>query len=59
MQKKPLSILFDWLDRFKIFKPVDVSDKDIEFLRSIYLPEKERLEKLLGRELACWKYGKK
>lgn len=33
------------------------NDADIEFLRSIYLPEKERLEQLTGRCLDCWAYG--
>jgi hypothetical protein len=30
---------------------------DLEFLRSIYLPEKDRLEQLTERPLDCWDYG--
>jgi hypothetical protein len=34
-----------------------LNEADVEFLRSIYLPEKERVEQLTGRCLDCWSYG--
>jgi len=55
----PLSRGFDVLDKFDFLKPLTVNEEDIEYLRSIYLPEKEELESLLGRSLDCWHYGKK
>ena len=42
----------EFLDRFSY------SEKDIKFLRSKYLPEKEDLELLLNRNLDCWSYSK-
>jgi len=33
--------------------------EDIEYLRSCYLPEKEKIASLLGRDLSCWDYGEK
>ncbi len=38
-------------------RPFDPND--LEFFRSIYLPEKNRLEYLTGRSLECWNYGLK
>jgi len=45
------------LDSRNILAGSGVSNEDIEFLRSIYLPQKEDLEKLLNRNLDSWKYG--
>ena len=39
---------------FKILPPI--SSKDIEFLRSIYLPEKDELEHVIGKSVNCWNY---
>ncbi len=33
-----------------------ISKEEIEYLRSVYLPEKEELEQEIGRSLDCWKY---
>ncbi len=33
-----------------------ISEEDIEYLRKVYLPEKEELEQEIGRSLDCWKY---
>ena len=35
----------------------EIDKNDIDFLRSIYLPEKSELEKLVDRNLDCWDYG--
>jgi hypothetical protein len=40
-----------------VFNLRSFNEVDLEFLRSIYLPEKNRLEKLTGRSLECWNYG--
>lgn len=53
-RKTPLHGL---LNRMDILDTPEVETADIEYLRSIYLPEKEDLEKLLGRSLDCWDYG--
>ncbi len=44
-------------DRFDFLRKYAVSKRDIEFLRSVYLPQKEALESLLDRDLSCWDYG--
>jgi hypothetical protein len=49
--------VFNWLDRLDPFKHFVVKEKDIEFLRSVYLPAKGELEALIGRNLDCWDYG--
>ncbi len=36
-----------------------ISREDIDYLRSLYLPEKEELEKEIGRSLDCWTYDYK
>ncbi len=41
-----------------IFNLRPFTENDLKFLRSIYLPEKNRLEQLTGRSLSCWHYGK-
>ena len=46
-----LSNLLNFLN----FTPFE--ETDIEFLQSMFLPEKERLEQLTGRCLDCWSYG--
>jgi hypothetical protein len=44
------------VDRFDVLGRFVVNRKDIDFLRSNYLPEKAELESLTGRDLSCWKY---
>lgn len=44
-------------DRFDYLKRFEYDARDIAFLRSVYLPQKAETEKLLGRNLNCWKYG--
>ena len=58
-QRKSISFVFDWLDKLKLIKPLDIKEDEIAFLRSIYFPEKSKIEKLIGRNLDCWKYGVK
>lgn len=36
-----------------------ISEKDIDFLRSHYLSEKDELEYFIGRNIDCWTYGDK
>ncbi len=55
--KIPISYIFDLLDKIKIFDPHKINKHDIKYLRSIYIPEKSKLEKLLNRDLGCWNYG--
>lgn len=45
------------LDRFDFLASNAIEAEDIEFLRSVYLPEKEALAKLTGNPLTCWDYG--
>lgn len=45
------------LDRFDFLADRAVKAEDIEFLRSVYLPEKEELSTLIGNPLTCWDYG--
>ncbi|MBE0426194.1 MAG: sulfotransferase [Nitrospirae bacterium] len=52
---RAISNLFNGLDN--LLNPLFVKKTDIEFLRSIYLPEKEELENVLQRKLDCWKYN--
>lgn len=40
-----------------IFNFSPFNETDLQFLRSIYLPEKVQLEQLTGRNLDCWSYG--
>jgi len=47
------------LDRCNVLKNFAVKRKDIEFLRSIYLPEKEKISTLTGLDLSCWDYGER
>jgi len=44
-------------DRFDFLRSRVIKRNDIEFLRSIYLPERQELEAIIGRDLACWDYG--
>ena len=46
------------LDRFNIFEKNVIKAEDIEYLRSVYLPERDELENIIGRKLPCWDYGK-
>ena len=57
--KKPFKYIFDLLDKTKLFNPLEVSDEDKGYLRSIFISEKPKIEKLLNRNLNNWKYGKK
>ena len=45
------------LDRFDFLSGKAVKVEDIEFFRSVYLPEKEELTMLTGNPLSCWDYG--
>lgn len=45
------------LDRFDVLARHAINKEDIEFLRSVYLPEKDELEKITGCSLDCWDYG--
>jgi len=36
-----------------------VSRREIEFLRSVYLPEKDKLQELTGNPLTSWDYGER
>jgi hypothetical protein len=45
------------IDRFDPFEGYGIKNRDIEFLRSVYLPRKEKLENILGRDLSSMKYG--
>jgi hypothetical protein len=47
------------LDRFDIFSYKAIKAQDIEFLRSVYLPEKNELQTLTGNQLTYWDYGDK
>ena len=44
----------DWFGKFGKF---GVSGDDIEFLRDFYLPSRERVRALAGRDLTTWRYG--
>jgi hypothetical protein len=39
------------------FSPCPLNQADNAFLRTHYLPQRERLEQLTGRNLSCWRYG--
>jgi hypothetical protein len=45
------------LNRLSCVKPPMINPSDIDYLRSVYLPEKHELETMLNRRLDCWKYG--
>lgn len=45
------------LDRFDILAGRAINAEDIEFLRSVYLPQKEEISLLTGNSLSCWDYG--
>lgn len=53
------SILGRACDRFDVLAKTAISRKDVEFLRSVYLPEKEQLKALTGNPLSCWDYGER
>lgn len=55
----PLRALFDQTDKYEFLKKRTVREEDIEYIRSILLPEKKELESSLGRSLHCWRYGHK
>ena len=44
-------------DKYDLLASFAISEKDIEFLREAYLPERIELEEILGRKLTYWKYG--
>lgn len=56
-KSSPLRWFFDSIDKNDFLKVLKATEEDIEYLRSIYLPEKEELETLLCRKLDCWHYG--
>jgi hypothetical protein len=45
------------LDRFAFLAGRAIKVEDIEFLRSVYLPEKEELAALTSKSLSCWYCG--
>ena len=45
-----------YIDRTLCKIQPQINKNDIEFLRSVYLPEKAGLEHVIGRSLDCWKY---
>lgn len=45
------------LDRFDFLADSAIKVEDIDYLRSIYLPEKEEIAALTGYDLGCWDYG--
>lgn len=47
------------MDRFDVLSNSAIKAEDIEFFRSVYLPEKEEISALTGNKLSCWDYGKK
>jgi len=47
----------EFSDRFDFLRPLAMKRDDIEFLRSIYLPQREELEAIIDRDLSCWNYG--
>ncbi len=47
------------MDRFDILPNSAIKAENIEFLRSVYLPEKEEISALTGNKLSCWDYGEK
>jgi len=47
----------NFLDRADPLKSLCLRESDIEFLRSVFLPQKEELEEILGRKLMAWRYG--
>ena len=47
----------DFLDRHDFLRKFVIRRSDIEYLRGCYLPEKDRLEDILGRNLDIWDYG--
>ncbi len=47
------------LDRFDFLSKNAIKPEDIEFLKSVYFPEKEEISQLTGNPLSCWDYGDK
>jgi hypothetical protein len=45
------------IDRLGILNFFYLKPTDIEFLRSIYLPEKYGISELIGNDLSSWDYG--
>ena len=45
------------LGKLDKIKPPKFKLDEIEYLRSLYFPEKQSLEALLGRDLSCWHYS--
>lgn len=46
-------------DQFDLLSDKAIKAEDIEFLRSVYLPEKEDVAQLTGSPLTSWDYGEK
>lgn len=51
------SSLGNVFNRFDFLKSSAITQEDIAFLRSAYLPEKTDLETMLGRDISSWNYG--
>lgn len=47
------------LDRYNFLSTFAIKAEDIEFLRSVYLAEKEEISVLTGNNLSGWDYGEK
>lgn len=45
------------LDRMDLLPEKSSLHGDVRWLRHLYLPNHERLERMLGRSLTCWTYG--
>ncbi len=54
LRKTPLN---PYLSQINLLKKPPLPTDDIRYLQEQYLPEREQLEFLLGRSLACWDYG--
>lgn len=48
-----------FLERFDILSYKAIKAQDIEFLRAVYLPEKNEIKNITGNQLTCWDYGDK
>lgn len=51
------SRLFNWLDGWDPLAARCITQDDVAFLRSVYLPRRTQLERMLKRRLVSWDYG--
>jgi hypothetical protein len=49
--------MFPAIEKINFIKQPNIDQSDIAYLRSLYLPEKEKVEALLGRKLQYWDYS--